>query len=88
MSNAPSNISMKLLEMMGLTCLSSFDACYGGDCGQDVFFRQSILPCVKSVLKGINSTVFSYGITGSGKTYSMVGTESDPGTSCTKVLLV
>lgn len=31
------------------------------------------------MLHGINTTVFAYGATGSGKTYTMVGTPSDPG---------
>ena len=28
---------------------------------------------VEMVLKGVNATVFAYGITGSGKTYTMMG---------------
>ena len=31
------------------------------------------------VLRGLNATVFAYGATGSGKTYTMVGSDSDPG---------
>ena len=31
------------------------------------------------MLKGLNATVFAYGATGSGKTHSMVGDQSDPG---------
>lgn len=30
-------------------------------------------------MKGINACVFAYGTTGSGKTHTMVGTDSNPG---------
>ena len=30
-------------------------------------------------MKGINACVFAYGTTGSGKTHTMVGTDSSPG---------
>ena len=29
--------------------------------------------------QGINGTIFAYGVTSSGKTHTMIGTESDPG---------
>ncbi|XRB04222.1 kinesin-like protein [Pycnococcus provasolii] len=34
---------------------------------------------VSGVLRGLNATVFAYGATGSGKTYTMVGSQRDPG---------
>lgn len=34
---------------------------------------------IQSVVKGYNATVFAYGTTGSGKTYTMTGYESQPG---------
>jgi hypothetical protein len=34
---------------------------------------------VQGVLSGVNATVFAYGATGSGKTYTMVGADQDPG---------
>ncbi|KAJ4875778.1 hypothetical protein Rs2_40796 [Raphanus sativus] len=37
------------------------------------------LTCGLRVVHGLNATVFAYGSTGSGKTYTMVGTRSDPG---------
>jgi len=33
----------------------------------------------EGVLNGYNSTVFAYGATGAGKTYTMLGTEENPG---------
>jgi hypothetical protein len=35
--------------------------------------------CVEATLNGINATVFAYGATGSGKTFTMIGNESTPG---------
>ena len=37
---------------------------------------KSLLP---KVLNGYNATVFAYGATGAGKTYTMLGTEEEPG---------
>ena len=31
------------------------------------------------ILQGINGTIFAYGVTSSGKTHTMIGTEEDPG---------
>ena len=36
-------------------------------------FTQAVLPLARNVLTGINSTVFAYGITGAGKSYTMFG---------------
>ena len=32
-----------------------------------------------NVLKGFNVTLFCYGMTGAGKTHTMIGNESEPG---------
>jgi hypothetical protein len=34
---------------------------------------------IESLMEGYNATVFAYGMTGSGKTYSMTGTKREPG---------
>jgi kinesin family protein 11 len=36
-------------------------------------FEQSISPIVHEVLEGYNCTIFAYGQTGTGKTYTMEG---------------
>lgn len=33
----------------------------------------------KVVLSGYNATIFAYGVTGAGKTHTMIGYESEPG---------
>lgn len=43
---------------------------------------------VEALFEGINTTVLAYGQSGTGKTYTMMGTESDPGLAprlCLKV---
>lgn len=42
-------------------------------------FEKSTLPLVAPVLNGQNSTVFAYGATGAGKTFTMIGTSEEPG---------
>ena len=46
---------------------------------QKDFFKGTIYPCFESFFKGDNLLIFSYGVTNSGKTYTMQGTNTDPG---------
>ncbi|GFH33064.1 kinesin motor domain-containing protein, partial [Haematococcus lacustris] len=45
---------------------------------EDVY-SGTVRDLVSGVLYGVNTTVFAYGSTGSGKTYTMVGSAGDPG---------
>lgn len=51
----------------------SFDRVFPPDTTQTDVFQSAGKPAVLSALSGINSTVFTYGMTGSGKTYTMLG---------------
>nr|XP_018682614.1 PREDICTED: kinesin-like protein KIN-10C [Musa acuminata subsp. malaccensis] len=42
-------------------------------------FQQEVSAVIPGVLRGLNATVFAYGATGSGKTYTMQGAEGEPG---------
>jgi centromeric protein E len=42
-------------------------------------YSDAVAPLVKEVMQGYHGTVFAYGMTGSGKTFSMQGTPRDPG---------
>lgn len=42
-------------------------------------YQETTKELVSSLLKGYNCCVFAYGATGSGKTYTMLGTQTDPG---------
>ncbi|XBH94984.1 hypothetical protein VPH35_085628 [Triticum aestivum] len=56
----------------------SFDHVYAPGCSNTDVYK-NISPTVLGVVQGLNVTVFAYGSTGSGKTYTMVGSRSDPG---------
>ncbi|KAJ9458808.1 Kinesin-II 85 kDa subunit [Diplonema papillatum] len=56
----------------------TFDAVYDNTFSQLQIFKAETMPLVQSVLDGYNATVFAYGQSGSGKTFTMTG---DPGTS-------
>ncbi|CAB0012709.1 unnamed protein product [Nesidiocoris tenuis] len=47
--------------------------------GQKDVFEEVALPLVQNLLNGRNSLLFTYGVTGSGKTYTMTGTLRDGG---------
>mmetsp|Transcript_68250 Transcript_68250/g.215896 ORF Transcript_68250/g.215896 Transcript_68250/m.215896 type:complete len:454 (-) Transcript_68250:46-1407(-) len=56
-----------------------FDMAFDGSANNKDIYARSVAPLVGGVLKGLNATVFAYGATGSGKTYTMVGSDADPG---------
>ncbi|CAL9138541.1 unnamed protein product [Musa acuminata var. zebrina] len=50
-----------------------FDKVFGPASKQKDLFHQAISPIVNEVLEGYNCTIFAYGQTGTGKTYTMEG---------------
>lgn len=46
---------------------------------QKQFFDETALPLIEDVLNGENALLFAYGVTNSGKTYSIQGTRNDSG---------
>ena len=56
-----------------------FDAAYGMDSQTEEIYEEMGLPLVASILEGYNGTVFAYGQTGCGKSYTMSG-PSEPET--------
>lgn len=57
----------------------TFDACYDMNSSQEQIYVEQIYPLLIASFEGINSTIFAYGISGSGKTYTMQGDSSNPG---------
>uniref|UniRef100_A0A1U7WDR5 Kinesin-like protein n=1 Tax=Nicotiana sylvestris TaxID=4096 RepID=A0A1U7WDR5_NICSY len=55
----------------------TFDKVFGPKAQQRSIYDQAISPIVKEVLDGFNCTVFAYGQTGTGKTYTMEGEMSN-----------
>lgn len=60
----------------------TFDFSYGPDSTQKQVYDQCASQIVKSCLEGYNGTIFAYGQTGTGKTFTMEGnrnSETDKG---------
>jgi kinesin family member 18/19 len=57
----------------------TFDRAFHAHATNSDVYSSTIAPLITHALHGINCTVFAYGATGSGKTYTMVGDASDPG---------
>ncbi|KAK6136692.1 hypothetical protein DH2020_029520 [Rehmannia glutinosa] len=62
-----------LQERSGLPTAYSFDRVFRGDCTTREVYEEGTKDIAVSVLGGINSTIFAYGQTSSGKTYTMNG---------------
>ncbi|KAK3547546.1 hypothetical protein QTP86_024476, partial [Hemibagrus guttatus] len=56
----------------------TFDSVYDWNSKQVDLYDETFRPLVDSVLFGFNGTIFAYGQTGTGKTYTMEGVRSDP----------
>ncbi|KAK1404707.1 kinesin-like protein KIN-5C [Heracleum sosnowskyi] len=51
----------------------TFDRVFGPAARQRDLYEQAVIPIVNEVLEGFNCTIFAYGQTGTGKTYTMEG---------------
>ncbi|KAF6146841.1 hypothetical protein GIB67_018494, partial [Kingdonia uniflora] len=66
--NAVQNIANKQIDRT-----FAFDKVFGPMSKQKDLFDQAVSPIVNEVLEGYNCTIFAYGQTGTGKTYTMEG---------------
>jgi kinesin family member 18/19 len=57
----------------------AFDMIFDKDSGQIEIYNNTTKPLIDGVIEGYNATVFAYGATGAGKTYTMIGTQDNPG---------
>ncbi|KRZ33758.1 Kinesin heavy chain [Trichinella pseudospiralis] len=73
---------MNVCSMMLFVCLQgkvySFDRVFKPNISQEEVYLASAYPIVKDVLSGYNGTIFAYGQTSSGKTFTMEGVIGDP----------
>ncbi|GJQ84193.1 kinesin-2B [Trypoxylus dichotomus] len=53
-----------------------FDRIFGPDSTQLELYKYAAYPIVDKVVRGYNGTIFAYGQTGTGKTYTMMGREN------------
>ena len=56
-----------------------FSYVFQPEISQKEFFTATIFPCFEKFFKGENLLIFSYGVTNSVKTYTMQGTNNNPG---------
>lgn len=56
----------------------SFDAVFDTNTSQVDIYNETARPIVDKVLQGYNGTIFAYGQTGTGKTYTMSGAKTSP----------
>ncbi|CAH2010925.1 unnamed protein product [Acanthoscelides obtectus] len=56
----------------------TFDSTYGQDSTTEVIYNDICYPLVESVLEGYNATIFVYGQTGCGKSFTMEGIKDNP----------
>ncbi|CAI5476682.1 unnamed protein product [Closterium sp. Yama58-4] len=57
----------------------SFDRAFSGVSSNVEVYTPTVQPMIQGLTEGLNATVFAYGATGSGKTWTMVGNDEDPG---------
>ncbi|XP_060967468.1 kinesin-like protein KIN-7F [Cannabis sativa] len=72
-SNNTVAIKNNLSERITFPTAYTFDRVFGFDCTTKEVYDEGAKEVILSVLKGINSTLFAYGQTSSGKTYTMNG---------------
>jgi len=56
-----------------------FSRVFGGTSAQDDIFNHAAAPLLRKFLNGENAVLFAYGMTNAGKTYTMQGTNNNPG---------
>jgi hypothetical protein len=56
----------------------TFDSVYDWTSEQETIFAETAYPIIENVLQGYNGTIFAYGQTGTGKTFTINGVPKDP----------
>jgi len=56
----------------------TFDSVYDWNSKQEDIFQESAWPIIDNVLNGYNGTIFAYGQTGTGKSFTITGVPKSP----------
>jgi hypothetical protein len=72
--------SMGIANKAALSKTFTYDRAFDERTSQAALFAASVAPVVDEVLRGFSCTVFAYGQTGTGKTYTMEGPKRADGT--------
>ena len=67
------NNTVSIFKKKGNPKTFQFDYVFGMDCTQREIYDTVAFPIVDSIFQGYNGTVFAYGQTGCGKTFTMMG---------------
>ena len=59
--------------------IMNFDYAFSPSINQEQIFNSTTKFLIENVINGFNATVFAYGVTGAGKTYTMLGNDENPG---------
>lgn len=73
------NISRGYVSFARKDLSLSFDRVFGSEATNRDVFEYAMRPLVSSVLDGYNCSAFVYGVTGAGKTFTMLGTDRHRG---------
>jgi DNA replication protein DnaC len=57
----------------------TFDHVFNMKDNNETVYNKVARPIVNSVLEGFNGTIFAYGMSGTGKSHSTIGTQNEPG---------
>lgn len=68
---------ISILDSKSVPKTFAFDGIYNENYTQQQIYDETAFPLVESVLEGYNGTIFAYGQTGCGKTFTMVGVPGD-----------
>ncbi|CAG0895476.1 unnamed protein product [Darwinula stevensoni] len=68
-----------MLKKQKKNAMYMFDRVYGPEADNMEVFKGTTFELIDSVMEGYNCSVFAYGATGSGKTFTMLGSENCPG---------
>ena len=69
----PATPSSSRLSAINPSSIYTFSHVFPPDTTQTDFFNKTTLPLLKDVLDGQNALLFTYGVTNSGKTYTIQG---------------
>ncbi|KAI8335821.1 kinesin motor domain-containing protein [Chlamydoabsidia padenii] len=75
----PPQDSYAYRKRQGASDQYQFTKVFTNNTNQKQLFEETTLPLLQSFLHGDNALIFAYGVTNSGKTYTMLGNETDAG---------
>ena len=79
LSYAKKDVKKLLIDSIYAPQKFNFDRVYSIDCDSQLIYKEMCKDVVSSALQGYNGSIFMYGQTTSGKTFTMLGSPSNPG---------